>query len=60
MNTKTDVQFIQARNPYEDPNYVQFWSQWELGARINSLHEKEFFCNEQTNTATDMAGDYVS
>jgi hypothetical protein len=60
VNTKTDTQFVDVRNIFEDPNYVQFWSQWELGARINSLHEKEFFTNEQTNVATDMAGDYVS
>jgi hypothetical protein len=60
MNTKSDANFVQVRSPYEDPNYAQFWMQWELGARINSLHEKEFFCNEQTNTATEMSGDYTS
>lgn len=60
MNTISDSTFVQVRNPFEDPNYVQFWMQWGLGARINSVHEKEFFVNEQTNTATELAGDYLS
>lgn len=60
MNTKTDGTFLSVRNPYEDPNYVQFWSQWELGARINSLHAKEFFCNEEVNVGVELAGDYTS
>ena len=60
MNTKGDNEFLQVRAPFEDPNYVQFWSQWELGARLNSLHAKEFFCNEQTNTPSELSGDYTS
>jgi len=60
MNTKSDVDFVQVRNPFEDPNIVQFWSQWDAGCRIRSIHEKEFQVNEQTATALPLSGDYVS
>lgn len=60
MNTKSDVDFVQVRNPFEDPNIVQFWSQWDAGCRIRSIHAKEFLVNEQTATALPLSGDYVS
>jgi hypothetical protein len=60
MNTKSDVDFVQIRNPFEDPNIIQFWTQWDAGCRIRSIHPKEFLVNEQTATALPLSGDYVS
>ena len=58
VNTKGDESFVQIRAPYEDPNIAQFWTQWEAGARVTSIHPKEFMVNEQTNTGTPLSGDY--
>lgn len=58
INTKGDNEFVQVRQPYDDPNIAQFWTQWEAGARVTSIHPKEFMCNEQTNTGTPLSGDY--
>lgn len=60
FNSMSDKQFVQVRSYKQDPNYVQFWSQFEIGARVRSIHEKKFFMNEATNTSNDMSGDYVS
>lgn len=60
MSTKGDNAFCQVRSPYEDPNIWQFWTQWDAGTRIRSIHEKEFLVNDQTNTALPLSGDYVS
>jgi hypothetical protein len=60
MNTKGDEQFVQVRNPYKDPNFVQFWTQWDAGTRIMALHPKEFQMNDGTNTGLAMSGDYNS
>lgn len=58
MNTRGDEQFVQVRDPYEDPNQVQFWMQWFAGNRIRNIHQKEFLVNDQTNTSADLSGDY--
>jgi len=60
MNTKSDVDFCQVRTPFEDPNIVQFWTQWDAGCRVRSIHKKEFQVNEQTSTALELSGDYTS
>ena len=60
MNTKGDTSFCQVRAPYEDPNICQFWTQWDAGCRVRSIHEKEFQVNDQTNAALPLSGDYVS
>ncbi len=60
MNTKSDTNFCQVRNPFEDPNIIQFWTQWDAGCRVRSIHPKEFQVNEQTATALPLSGDYVS
>lgn len=60
MRTKTDKEFIQVRDAYVDPNWVQFWNQFDAGARIRSVHAKEFAVNEQSNTAVELSGDYQS
>ena len=59
MNTNKSNNFVQVRDPYEDPNEVQFWIQAAYGTRIRGIHPKQFQTNEQTNTALDLAGDYV-
>jgi len=58
MDTMGDVEFVQIRNPFEDPNIVQFWLQADFGARIVSIHEKEFQVNDGTPVSVELAGDY--
>ncbi len=58
MDTKGDEEFVQVRNPYEDPNLVQFWIQGKYGTRIRSIHQKVFQINEGTPVATQLSGDY--
>jgi hypothetical protein len=59
MNTLGDEQFVQVRTPWEDPNLVQYWMQFDLGARINSLHPFKFITNEGTPVANSVSGDYT-
>ena len=58
MNTLGDEAFVQVRNPYEDPNLVQFWIQGDYGTRIASIHEKVFQINEGAPVAAGLSGDY--
>jgi hypothetical protein len=58
LGTRGEESFVQVRAPYEDPNIAQFWMQWSSGARVTSIHPKEFLVNDQTNTATELSGDY--
>jgi hypothetical protein len=58
VGTKGEESFVQVRDPYEDPNIVQFWMQWTAGGRVTSIHPKEFLVNDQTNTSTELSGDY--
>ena len=60
MNTLGDEDFIQVRNPYEDPNEIQFWIQGDYGCRIRSYHEKAFLVNDGSPVANALSGDYVS
>lgn len=60
MRTRSDVDFVQVRNFYDDPNWVQYWCQFEAGTRIRETHEKMFQVNDQTNTAVSLSGDYRS
>ncbi|MGE5317661.1 MAG: hypothetical protein ACM3ME_06670 [Chloroflexota bacterium] len=59
LNTKGDHQFVQVRNPYEDPNLVQFWSQWDAGTRVRHIHPKLFLVNDGVPVSSLMSGDYV-
>lgn len=59
LNTKGDNQFVQVRNPYEDPNLVQFWSQWDAGTRVRHIHPKMFQVNDGVPVSALMSGDYV-
>jgi hypothetical protein len=58
VNNDSDQDFVQARNPYADPNDVQFWIQAAYDTRIQDVHEKVFQMNELANTGLDLAGDY--
>ncbi len=58
MNTLGDETFVQVRNPYEDPNSVQFWIQGDYGTRIASIHPKVFQINEEAPVANALSGDY--
>ena len=58
MNTKSDGQFVQVRNPKIDPNIVQFWIQAEYGTRINEHHSSVLAVNELAAVASPLSGDY--
>lgn len=59
--TKTgDKQFVQIRQPYPDPNWIQFWMQFKVGQRIRVLHEKVFMMSEGSVQSLSLAGDYQS
>lgn len=58
VNSQSDSSFVQVRDPFENPNQVQFWVQSAFGTRLNDFHRKKFHTNEQKNTALDYAGDY--
>lgn len=60
MNIIGDEQFVQVRNPWEDPNLVQFWLQFDSGLRINSLHPYKFMVNEGTPVENLLSGDYIA
>ncbi|MBK5720128.1 hypothetical protein JGH11_04505 [Dysgonomonas sp. Marseille-P4677] len=58
VNSQSDASFVQVRDPFENPNMVQFWVQAAFGTRLGDVHEKLFRTNEQKSTALDFAGDY--
>lgn len=60
MDTFSDHEFVQTRNPWEDPNLVQFWLQAAFGTRIASLHRKSFCVNDGTPIAKSFGGDYTA
>lgn len=59
-NTQAASQFIHVRDPFEDPNDIQFWLQAAYGTRIQDWHEKVFRINDQTNQCLNLAGDYAA
>lgn len=59
MNTFSDAGFVQVRTPYENPNWVQYWMQWEIGMRVKNLHKRGFMMSDGTVTANPLSGDYV-
>lgn len=60
MDSMADQTFVQVRNPYTDPNDVQFWIQADYGTRIASWHKKVFIVNDQNDSAVAYSGDYIS
>lgn len=59
FKSNNDHQFVQIRNPFEDPNYVQFWLQFDIGTRVLMFHRKVFMTNDGSVTENDLAGDYT-
>lgn len=57
--TESDKQYVQVRNPFKDPNEVQFWIQAGYDTRINDIHQKLFMTNEQSNASVNYAGDTI-
>jgi hypothetical protein len=61
LSTLSDHQFVQVRNPFKDPNLVQYWMQWDAGFRINSVHAKNCAISNGTPVADlTISGDYQS
>ena len=58
MNTFSDAGFVQVRNPYENPNWVQYWMQWEIGMRVKNLHKRGLMMSDGSVTANPLSGDY--
>jgi hypothetical protein len=58
MDTLSDADFVQVRNPYEDPNEIQFWIQGSYGTRIRSIHPKGFMVSDGTSVGNQLSGDY--
>jgi hypothetical protein len=58
MNSFSDAGFVQVRDPYEDPNDVQFWMQFDIGMRIKNLNKRGFMVSDGTVTANSLSGDY--
>ena len=59
MNTFSDAGFVQVRNPWEDPNFVQFWMQWQMGTRIKNLHKRGFMMSDGSVVSNELSGDYT-
>ena len=59
MNTFGDAGFVQVRSPFEDPNEVQFWNQFEIGMRIKNLNKNGFMISDGSVTGNELSGDYT-
>ncbi len=55
-----DVNIFQVRAPFENPNYIQYYSQPKMGTRIKGFSPHVFMMNEGVNTPMDLSGDYKS
>lgn len=61
LDTFSDQQFVQVRDIYEDPNFMQFWLQADYGVRFASYDKKKLFINDQSaGDPEDLSGDYIS
>jgi hypothetical protein len=58
FNTQAAAQFCQVRAIFPDPNDIQFWIQAAYDTRIQNIHPKVFYTNEQSNAPMNLAGDY--
>ena len=58
FNTLSDIEFMKIRNPWEDPNMVQYWVQWEMAMRIQNFHKRGFMISDGTTIGNEMSGDY--
>lgn len=59
VSAPADMQFVQVRSVYEDPNLVQYWMQAQMGVRIDNWNSKMFAVSNGTITfPTGLEGDY--
>ncbi len=59
ISAPADMQFVQVRSVYEDPNLVQYWMQAQMGVRLDNWNKKVFAVSNGTVTRpTDLEGDY--
>lgn len=58
LSTSGAEKFITVRNPFTDPNEVQYWLQARCATRLNTIHKKVFATNDQLFSAVDFRGDY--
>lgn len=60
ISSPSDLQFVQVRQPYTDPNLVQFWMQADFGTRVDDWSAKVFATNGGTIKANDgLVGDHM-
>jgi len=60
ISAPADIQFVQVRSVYTDPNLVQFWMQADMGTRLDDWNAKVFATNGGTiKMASALAGDYT-
>lgn len=60
MNTFGDAGFVQVRAPFEDPNEIQFWNQFDIGMRIKNLNKRGFMISDGSVVGNELSGDYSS
>lgn len=59
VSAPADMQFVQVRSVYEDPNEVQYWMQAHMGVRIDNWNKKVFAVSNGTiSIPTGLEGDY--
>lgn len=58
FNTLNDIDFMKIRDPFEDPNLVQFWIQWEMANRIKGFHKRSLMISDGTTVSNELSGDY--
>ncbi len=60
MDNMSDADFVSVRQPFIDPNDVQFWIQAAYGTRIQTWHKKAFMVNDQADASVAYSGDFTS
>jgi hypothetical protein len=61
LDTFSDQQFVQVRDIYEDPNFVNFWLQADYGVRFRAYDKKMLYINNQSvGNVENLSGDYIS
>lgn len=58
FNTLNDIEFMKIRDPWEDPNLLQFWIQWEMGMRVKGFHKRNLMISDGTTVSNELSGDY--
>lgn len=58
--TEGAANFVQIRNPFKNPNLVQYWLQFKVGTRVRGWNPKSLLINNGTPVAQALSGDYRS